>query len=114
MAELNHAYDAGDELRIRGILREWEEGMSARENLSVGAQLVKTIRKIAQARARLEGIRAEIEEMENSEMCRLRQRVETARQEGRDVMDEMTRDIEDKIVRVIARARKLADELTYL
>src|SRR3990172_7237695 len=50
MAEVNRAYEHGDETRLRAILREWETSPEAVSGEGPGAELVRTIRKIAQVR----------------------------------------------------------------
>lgn len=111
MARLNKAYDEMEEDKIRSILQEWEEGRHNEETLGVGARLVKTIRKIAQVRQRLERIRLEIEQLQNSEMFKLKERIEAAEQEGRDIIAEMIAEIDEKIATTKARIRKLALEI---
>jgi hypothetical protein len=111
MARLNKAYDEMEEDKIRAILQEWEDGRQSEEVLSVGGQLVRTIRKIAQVRQRLERIRLEIEQLQNSEMFKLKERIEAAEQEGRDIIAEMISEIEEKIATTKAKVRKLALEV---
>lgn len=108
MARLNKAYDDLEEGKIRAILQEWEEGRHNEEELSVGARLVKTIRKIAQARQRLDRIRLEIEQLQNSEMFKLKERIDAAEKEGRDILAEMVYEIEEKIETTKAKVRALA------
>ena len=108
MARLNKAYDALEEEKIRAILQEWEEGVHNEEELGVGARLVKTIRKIAQVRQRLGLIKVEIERLQNSEMFKLKERIDIAEKEGRDVLAEMVSEIEEKIESTKAKVRKLA------
>ena len=74
----------------------------------MGARLVKTIRKIAQVRQRLGLIKVEIERLQNSEMFKLKERIDIAEKEGRDVLAEMVSEIEEKIESTKAKVRKLA------
>ena len=108
MARLNKAYDEQEEGKIRSILQEWEEGIHNEEALGVGARLVKTIRKIAQARQRLDRIMLEIEQLQNSEMFKLKEKVDAAGKEGRDILAEMVSDIEEKIETIKTGIRSLA------
>src|SRR5437762_1774685 len=48
MAEVNRAYADGDEARLRAILSEWETSPDAVTGKGIGAELVRTIRKIHQ------------------------------------------------------------------
>jgi hypothetical protein len=111
MARLNKAYDEQEEGKIRAILREWEEGVHNEEALGIGMRLVRTIRKIAQARQRLDQIMLEIEQLQNSEMFKLKQRIDAAEKEGRDILAEMVSEIEEKIETTKARMRNLALDL---
>lgn len=114
MAQLNQAYDELDQDKIQSILQEWEGEFHARENLTVGAQLLKAVRQIAQVKSRLQRIQAELEQLENSEMCKLKERVDQMKKNGRDVVHEMVASVQDKINSVKSRVRHLSDELTYL
>jgi hypothetical protein len=60
MAEVNRAYEDGDESRLRAILNEWETGPDAVTGDGVGAELIRTIRKIHQVERRLAAIENEI------------------------------------------------------
>ncbi len=114
MAELNRAYDNMDTTRIQQIVRDWEEWGRLSEEIPIGIQLVKSIRKIAQVKERLAGIENELNALENSEMYRLKERIEQAQRNGRDVLKEMSLDLEDKISSIKTRVFKLADDLIYL
>lgn len=56
MAEVNDAYAEGDEERLRAILRHWEASPESVKGEGAAAELVRTIRKIAQAQHRLRAI----------------------------------------------------------
>src|ERR1017187_3987439 len=68
MAEVNRAYADGDEARLRAILDEWETSPDAVTGDGVGAELVRTIRKIHQVQARLAAIEIEIAALNSSEL----------------------------------------------
>ena len=73
MAEVNRAYADGDEARLRAILNEWETSPDAVTGDGIGAELVRTIRKIHQVEGRLARIQAEIAALSGSEgIVRLR------------------------------------------
>ncbi|KMP12537.1 hypothetical protein UR09_00265 [Candidatus Nitromaritima sp. SCGC AAA799-A02] len=113
MSKLNEAYDRIDAAAIRAILIEWEAGDHSSKNLSVGAQLVRTVRQIAQVRKRMRGISRDIEELENSNMFELRNNIESARKEhGKDLLQEMSDDIEGQIRSIKDKVKNLIDELS--
>jgi len=68
MAEANSAYEAGDEARLEAILREWETSPESVRGEGAGAELVRIIRRIAQAEARIQAIGAEIAQLRASEL----------------------------------------------
>jgi peptidoglycan hydrolase CwlO-like protein len=104
MAEVNEAYARGDEERIRGILREWQASPESVQGDGPGAELVRVIRKIAQVERRLKTISAELDQLRQREIFELRQQVQEASSEGRDLLKELV----DRLERDIAEAR---DEL---
>ncbi len=97
MAEVNRAYEEGDEERLEEILREWEASPEAIEGESVGARLVRTIRKIAQVEARLQAIQKEIHALQESDLFELKIKVEAAAKEGRDLFEEMVAQLDKQI-----------------
>ncbi len=107
MAEANRAYEAGDEARLQAILREWESSAESIKGEGIGAELVRVIRKIAQVKERLRAIDSEIEALKNSDLYRLREKVEKAAQEGRDLLADMATRLDVEI----ADARQRLDEL---
>jgi hypothetical protein len=107
MVEANLAYEKGDISRLRAIIDEWG---AAPENVvgdGVAAELVRTIRKIAQVRRRLSQIDAEIAELQNSDIQRMRAECATASRGGRDLLGEMARDIDARINDARARLHRL-------
>jgi len=89
MAEANRAYEEGDEARLQAILREWESSPEAVKGEGAGAELVRVIRKIAQVRRRLRDIQTEIARLKESDICKLKVKVDEAEAQGRDLLAEM-------------------------
>ncbi len=102
MAEANQAYEEGNEIRLREILREWESSPDAIKGDGVAAELIRVIRKIAQVQARLKTIEATVDDLQASDMYRLKDEVESAEAEERDLLAEMA----SRLDRQIADARK--------
>ncbi len=111
MARLNMAYENLDEHKIRAILQEWEDGRGPGDEGGLGLQLVNTLRKIARARLRLESIRDEIERARECEMFKLKEEIEAAEKEGRDILGEMVSEIDDKIDLLRSKVKKLAADI---
>ncbi|HYL98924.1 MAG TPA: molecular chaperone DnaJ [Blastocatellia bacterium] len=101
MAEANRAYEIGDEQKLLAILREWENCPESIKGDGLGAELIRVIRRIAQAQHRLAGISTELERLMNTDLYRLWRRAEGAESEGKDLLAEMAANVE----RDIATAR---------
>ena len=71
MAKLNQAYDRLDEEAIHAVLLEWEAGNHPEKNQTLGTQLVKIVRQVAQIKKRLSRIEEELVEIKNSGMHQL-------------------------------------------
>jgi curved DNA-binding protein CbpA len=97
MAEVNRAYEEGNEARLEAILREWESSPEAVEGDSTGARLVRTIRKIAQVKDRLQAIQIEIQNLKETDLFELKSKFEAATIDGRDLFNEMAARIDEKI-----------------
>jgi len=103
MAEANEAYQRGDEVRLAKILTEYEWSPEQVQGEGAGAELVRVIRGISQARGRLAEIEAELQELLRSELYQLKTRVDEAERDGRDVLKEMIDKVEDQIAQAKRR-----------
>jgi len=112
MAQLNQAYQEGDGDRIRFILEDNSEAGDPK--LSLGAQLARCIRQIAQVRHRLHEIEAELERMHRSEMHRLKVYVESSEKQEVDVLGEMVAEAEGKIRTLKSRFKNLVTNCSSL
>jgi hypothetical protein len=97
MAEANQAYENGDEARLAKILAEYECSPDVVEGEGAGAELVRVIRRVSQARSRLAEIEAEMHGLVRSDLYQLKSRVEEAEKNGHDVFAEMTEKVEEQI-----------------
>jgi len=96
MAEANAAYQRGDVLRLDQILLEWQRAPEMVKGDGLGADLVRVIRKIAQARRRLGNIQDEVVCLTASDIFRLRAEVEQAQAEGFDLLADMAGELDDR------------------
>jgi hypothetical protein len=103
MAEANQAYEQGDEGRLAQILNEYECSPEAVKGDGPGAELVRVIRWLSQARGRLAEIEAEMQQMVRSDLCQLQERVNEAEKGGRDVLKEISEKVEAQIAQARAR-----------
>ena len=113
MIEINRAYEAGDATRLQEIQREWQRSPASIKNESVGTELVKIIRQIAQVEERILAIWEKIEELETSELAELNRKVEEADEEDRDLLAEMAADLEDEIFNAKANGYDVVVKLLH-
>jgi DNA repair exonuclease SbcCD ATPase subunit len=106
MAELNRAYEEGDEARIRQILAEWRSSPEQVHGDDTAAQLVRVIREIAQARKRIAAIKGEIEELGRGELSRLKRQVEEAATRGQDLLGKIAKELDARVAETWARLRQ--------
>ena len=100
MAEVNRAYADGDEARLRAILDEWETSPDAVTGEGIGAELIRTIRKIHQVQARLAAIEVEVAALSASELAVLKARAESEQMKGLDVLAQMAAQLDEQIVQL--------------
>ncbi|MGH7800808.1 MAG: molecular chaperone DnaJ [Thermodesulfobacteriota bacterium] len=96
MAEANRAYEEGDEESLRAILREWESSPESVRGEGPGAELVRIIRKIAQVEERLRTIQIEITQLKESDLYKLKTKVEAAEKEGRELLADMAKQLDEQ------------------
>jgi hypothetical protein len=97
MAEANSAYERGDEALLARILTEYECSPEAVEGEGPGAELIRVIRRVSQARSRLAEIEAEMQGMLRSDLYQLKSRVDDAEKGGRDILKEMIAKVDEQI-----------------
>jgi DnaJ-domain-containing protein 1 len=97
MAEANHAYEAGDAETLRRILDEFLDGGDAVQGEGIGAELIRIIRQISLAKARLAAIEQEMAALSQSEVALLKKQAEEAEQNGRDLLAELATSVRPKI-----------------
>jgi len=110
MAKLNLAYDRLDEEAIHAVLLEWEAGYHPEKNVTLGTQLVKVVRQVAQIKKRLHRIEEELAQIKNSGMHQLMHKMAEAEKTGRDLLEEMAASVDEKINSIKSKVRDLAGE----
>jgi len=76
---------------------DWESSPDSVKGEGAGAELVRTIRKIAQIKNRLETIKKEMTALKQSELYHLMIKIEEEKKAGRDILAEMAREINKEI-----------------
>ena len=107
MAAANRAYEDGDIDRLQKILSEWETSPESVIGEDLASQLERVNRKIEIIRARLDAIRIEIVEHSQSDLYKLKSKVEKADAVGKDILSEMAARVRDDI----KAARKRLDQI---
>ena len=107
MARAIEAYEAGDERQLQAILREWHSSPESVKGDGPGAELVRTIRKIARCADRLQAIRAEIIELQKGDVAVMKTKVDEAAKQGRDLLSEMVALTQDAIAQTRDRLGRL-------
>jgi len=114
MALLNQAYTRLDAEGMQSVLDRWEDGLKPDDDLDLGQQLSRLLKQIGQIRHRLNKIQVEMQTLEQSEMHRLMNYVETSREKGLDVLQDMAKDVDEKINNLRTRIKNLAVDCSFL
>ena len=107
MAEANRAYADRDAERLELILRTWEESPEAVDADHPYGERLRAERRLAQISQRMTQIDAEMSELRDSAVNRLRTSMEESARFGRDLLKQMR----DTVEREIAAAAKRLDKL---
>jgi hypothetical protein len=107
MVEANRAYREEDTGRLKEILQRLVTDPEAVPGQGVAADLVRTIRRIALCREDLRRVEAELTALRESQMGRLKEAMDEAGRQGRDVMVELSLLLDDQISLAAGRLEKL-------
>ena len=110
MAEANRAYEAGDAEALQRILDEYQDGADAVEGEGIGAELIRIIRQISQAKDRVSAIERELAALRQSEIALLKKQAEESEQEGRDLLAELAAAVREQIERTKKEYEALAKQ----
>ena len=97
MAEANAAYQKGDADTLRRILEEYESSPELVGGAGIVAALIRVNRQIQQLEKRLVQIELEIAALSDSDLAKLRAKVDAEKAEGRDLFAEMAEDVKKRI-----------------
>ncbi len=99
MAQANRAYELGDEAALSRVFAAYECSPESVAGEGTPAELVRTIRRISQARHRLTEIEAESKKLLHSDSYQLRTRFDEAARQGHDLFSELAARITYEIAR---------------
>jgi predicted nucleic acid-binding Zn-ribbon protein len=111
MAQVNAAYSQGDADALQRILDDFGNSPESIQGEGVGAELVRIIRQIHQAKKNIAAIEQELSKLRASEIAQLKQDTETAEQDGRDILAELAADVRERIDGVKKKHKALSAEL---
>lgn len=109
MAEVNEAYKAGDEKKLRQILREWEDSPESVIGNDVGAKLIRTIRQLANIQERISNLEEVIKQFTETSIYQLKTKVESLNKEVNVALEEMASSLNEQINEQQKRLEKLID-----
>jgi hypothetical protein len=110
MAEANLAYEMGDAEALQRILDEYQDGADTVEGEGIGAELIRIIRQISQAKNRLAAIEQELAALRQSEIGLLKKQAEEIEQAGRDLLAELGNSVREQIERTKMEYEALAKQ----
>jgi hypothetical protein len=110
MAKANLAYEAGDAEALQHILDEYQDSADAVEGEGIGAELIRIIRQISQARERIAAIEKELAALRQSDLALLKKQAEEREQEDRDLLADLATAVREEIERIKKEYETLAGQ----
>jgi hypothetical protein len=107
MAELNKAYEAGDQDLLNKLVDDYRDSPDLVIGDSIGDDLVRSIRQIFQIKNRLKELRIERLTAELSELYMLKTKIRDEQLEGRNLLDQMTERTKSHIMKAKRRLENL-------
>jgi len=97
MTEANLAYEKGDEARLEAILEEYQCSPDTVVGADVGAELVRTIRRISLTKANIRKAEVEVEKLRTSETFKLKTTVDEGLTRGTDVLKDLAESLRSRL-----------------
>ena len=99
MAQVNLAYERGDQAALEKLIVEFGEDPEAIEGVDVASKTIKTTRRIAQLRRRMVEIEQELDDLRQAEIFHLMYTVEEAESIGETPLSELAAQLLKEISR---------------
>jgi hypothetical protein len=93
----NRAFQEGNEAALRSILEQWQISPDRVSGGGIGAELIRTIRRISLAEERIALIEEELKKIKELDIYRLMKEVENARETGSDLISQMASELDKRI-----------------
>jgi DNA-binding ferritin-like protein len=97
MTDANLAYAEGDDAKLEAILEEYQSNPDTVMGSDVGADLVRTIRRISVANMNIRKTETEISGINASEICKLKTTVDVGRRRENDILGDLVENIKQNI-----------------
>ncbi len=98
MAQINLAYKRGDLAAIERLIKEYGEDPEAIVGEDVASRIVKTIRRIAQLRRKIQEVKQELEALRRTDIYQLKQTIEEQEANRGDPLGDLAGDLKRQIV----------------
>lgn len=112
MAEVNEAYRAGDNNRLQAIMFEWQQSPENIQGKSIGADLVRVIRQIAQVQRRIAEVKSELSGLQQTSTYILYSKVVDAEKAGEDLLGAIAREVGRQLLAKHEQLNALLEEFT--
>jgi len=93
MAQVNLAYEHGDQKAIEKLINEYGQDPEAITGGDIASRIIKSIRRIAQLRRRMGEVQQEIETMQQTEIFELKQTIEETEAMGGDPLGDLAKQL---------------------
>jgi hypothetical protein len=107
MAEANRAYERGDLERLQELFLDWSNCPESIQGEDLSAELMRTLRKIAQSEQRLTSIEQKMKGLEKTDIYQLQIKAKRGQELGRDLLMEMAHELDKQIRRAQHRLNEL-------
>lgn len=111
MARANRAFLQRSEARLREIVEDYECSPEIVSGADTASELVRIIRRTARVKRRLGDIDRSLEQLEQSELYRLKVKADEKSKLGADLLQDMARRIDERIARAKQKLEELAEEI---
>src|SRR5579875_2941009 len=110
MAEANRAYQAGDEMKLRSLVDDYQCNVETVAAEGPAGELVRAIRRFTWLKRRLSRLDCAIRLMLRSDLYRLRMKMDRSSREGRDFLLETAVQLDRQIAQLRERLANLQQE----
>ncbi len=93
MAQVNLAYERGDQLAIEKLIKEYGQDPEAITGGDVASRIVKAIRRIAQLRRRMGEVQQQMDAMQQTDIFELKQTIEETEAMGGDPLGDLAKQL---------------------